>query len=91
MNSTGKKKKSVQWVEESRLKIFHYFELDEDERSKHCTVYCTVTCEVSLLTVYLLHCFVIWQWLLGSLFNECVCRCQLDVCYIVVIWQHNAE
>jgi hypothetical protein len=37
-SSSGKKKKSVRWVEESRLKIFHYFELDEDERSTYSTV-----------------------------------------------------
>lgn len=34
--ATGKKKKNkkVSWAEDSNLRLFHYFELDETERGK---------------------------------------------------------
>ena len=46
----NKKKKNVSWTEESKLRVYHYFEMDETERGEFNCLICKVSGE--LLFVY---------------------------------------
>lgn len=46
----NKKKKNVSWMEESKLRIYHYFEMDETERGEFNCLICKVSGNYYLYT-----------------------------------------